>query len=260
MRVLHIVFFFCFFFQFSRFAYGFILLLYMAISSTFAVCFISLLFSLFVYFLLLLLLLLAEGGVKVGRDMHSQLERHSVPAAATTSHQRAEGNSSCSFISDFIFICISWTLNAIATWSPISTWRHVPLAREILDRVAAGGNARFCLTLQSLNEIRLAAKWSTFFVTPMCMLHVARHPKQTQSDGYQQIDPHAAKQTGAIHFESFYMPTIQRSQQEAAGQWNLWSALSDWRLEGNESYVEQRVQHRSMYITRQFLPSLNTHQ
>lgn len=216
-----------FFFQFSRFAYGFILHLYMAISSTFAVCFISLLFSLFVYFLLLLLL--AEGGVKVGRDMHSQLERHSVPAAATTSHQRAEGNSSCSFISDFIFICISSTLNVIATWSPISTWRHVPLAREILDRVAAGGNARFCLTLQSLNEIRLAAKWSTFFVTPMCMLHVARHPKQTQSDGYQQIDPHAAKQTGAIHFESFYMPTITAGGSRSMKPMECPKWLKAWR-------------------------------
>lgn len=89
-------------------------------------CFISLLFSLFVYFLLslvllLLLLLLAEGGVKVGRDMHSnssatQCQRHRQRQRshhhlrqrhinAQRAARRANFNFSCSSISNFNCDC-----------------------------------------------------------------------------------------------------------------------------------------------------------
>lgn len=158
-------------------------------------CFISLLFSLFVYFLLslllflflFLLLLLAEGGVKVGRDMHSNssatqcqrqrqqqrqrqrshrhLRQRHINAQRAT--RRANFNFSCSSIS---ISNSNFNCHCDCDLDLKSDFHLNRRPSQILDRVAAGAaNARFCL--KSQNGIRLQVKH--IFVTPMCMLHVA---------------------------------------------------------------------------------------
>lgn len=208
-------------------------------------CFISLLFSLFVYFLLslllflflFLLLLLAEGGVKVGRDMHSnssatqcQRQRHRhlrqrhINAQRAT--RRANFNFSCSSISNSNFNC-----HCDCDLDLKSDFHLKSRPGQILDRVAAGAaNARFCL--KSQNGIRLQVKH--IFVTPMCMLHVAGpiSVEQPQGDGYQQIDPHAVRKYNSKLEQFISNHFIARDHKEAAGQRNLQRAQTDWRLDG----------------------------
>lgn len=224
-------------------------------------CFISLLLSLFVYFLLslllflfllLLLLLLAEGGVKVGRDMHSnssatqcqrQRQRHRQRQRshrhlrqrhinAQRATRRANFNFSCSSIStsNSNFNChCDCDLKSdfhLKSRPGRDTWPGCSWGsqRTLLPRVAKRDSAAS------------EAHFCHANVHVACCRPESR-AEQPQGDGYQQIDPHVVRKYNSKleqfisnHFIAFQQPA--RDHKEAAGQRNLQRAQTDWRLDG----------------------------
>lgn len=226
-------------------------------------CFISLLFSLFVYFLLslllfhfllLLLLLLAEGGVKVGRDMHSnssatqcqrQRQRHRQRQRshrhlrqrhinAQRATRRANLNFSCSSISTFNsnFNChcdcdcdlkSDFHLKSRPgrdTWPGCSWGSQRTLLPRVAKRDSAASEAHFCHA-----NVHVA-----------CCRPESR-AEQPRAMAINKLTLMRCANTTANWSNSFRIILLRsnnaaRDHKEAAGQRNLQRAQTDWRLDG----------------------------